>query len=751
MQSFRLNKLSAALLASSMAMSATAAVLEEVVITAQKREQGLQDVGISVSAMTGDQMEALGFDNAQQVTAMAPGVSTVQPNGEANYSIAIRGVASSDFTTNVESPVAMYVDEVYISQMSGAGFALFDMERVEILRGPQGTLFGRNATGGLAHFITRKPSQEADGYAKVTLGDYNQVKFEGAVGGAITDNLSGRVSVSTHDNDGYITNRLGGDLNNANDRSARVQLLYTPNEDTEILLNARRATQDIDTGFFENVTSLESGVLTPGELNDFFATDDYPDGYVDTDGDVFAGDYNDPGFNDLETSGYTMTVTHDMGGMNLTSITDYSSVERRYIEDSDASPASFFNLFLTTDAEQFSQELRLDGETDSIKWVAGFYYMDLDIQDANGAISDPFMGPAETEGAEAGLYNPYTSALESTSLFGQIEYSLSDDLTLIAGARVIQDEKEFEFSVNYVEFLDPDSEAFDSSSNHTGLTLFGDLIEVPGFGAYKGDRKDTEVSARLQLDYRLSDETLVYGGWNRGVKGGGYNAPIFPFSEPLDYTDEFMTYDPEQLDAFELGFKHEFMDGKARLNGAVYYYDYADYQTFYIVGIDTITFNSDAEAQGFELELQASPADGWDILLGAAYSDIDVDLPDGRTSRPVQSPEWNLNAMVRYEWEVAQGGRVALQADSMYRSEHVFAMTGAETVESDGYTVSNVSLTYMAPGDQWQVSAFVENVTDEEYLVQTFDLSGPDVMQFTEQYYGRPQWWGVSFKYNWGN
>ncbi|MFW2422230.1 MAG: TonB-dependent receptor domain-containing protein, partial [Porticoccaceae bacterium] len=144
-------------------------------------------------------------------------------------------------------------------------------------------------------------------------------------------------------------------------------------------------------------------------------------------------------------------------------------------------------------------------------------------------------------------------------------------------------------------------------------------------------------------------------------------------------------------------------------------------------------------------------AEGWDILLGAAYNDVDVDLPDGRTSRPIQSPEWNFNAMVRYEWEIAQGGRVALQADSMYRSEHIFAMTGAETVEEDGYAISNVSLTYSAPGDQWQVSAFVENVTDEEYKVQTFDLSSTDVFGLTEQYYGRPQWWGVSFKYNWGN
>jgi len=154
----------------------SAAVLEEVMVTAQKREQSIQDVGIAITAYTGDQLSQLGWTNAQQVTAMAPGVTTVQPNGEANYAIAIRGVANSDFTTNVESPVALYVDEVYISQMSGAGFLLYDMDRVEILRGPQGTLFGRNATGGLVHYITKKPTKEFDGYIMGTVGDYDQYK-----------------------------------------------------------------------------------------------------------------------------------------------------------------------------------------------------------------------------------------------------------------------------------------------------------------------------------------------------------------------------------------------------------------------------------------------------------------------------------------------------------------------------------------------------------------------------------------------
>ena len=287
---------------------ARAAVLEEIIVTAQKRSQNVQDIGIAITAITGEQMEALGYTNAQQVSAMAPGVSTVQPNGEANYSIAIRGVSSSDFTTNVESPVAVYLDEVYISQASGTGFALFDMQRVEILRGPQGTLFGRNATGGLVHFVSRKPSQDTDGYVKVTAGEYNQIKFEGALGGALSESLSARLSVSTHHNDGYITNRLGKDLNNANDKSWRLQLLATPSAEVEFLLSARGSDQNIRTGFFENVSSVgAAGELTPTTPNPVL-------GYLDNDGDVFAGDYDDPGYNDLETSGISGTLKWGGGG-----------------------------------------------------------------------------------------------------------------------------------------------------------------------------------------------------------------------------------------------------------------------------------------------------------------------------------------------------------------------------------------------------------------------------------------------------
>jgi iron complex outermembrane receptor protein len=712
---------------------AVAQVLEEIVVTATKREQSLQDVGIAITAFTGDQMEALGFSNAQQVTNMAPGVQTVQPNGEANYALAMRGVASSDFTTNVESPVAIYVDEVYISQMSGTGFMLFDMERVELLRGPQGTLFGRNATGGLAHFISNKPSQDNNGYAKLTVGDYSQVKFEGAVGGGLGENSAVRLSASYHQNDGYVTNRIGGDLNNADDLAVRLQWLYEPSDNFDLLLNARMSEQDIDTGFFKYVSSQLPGELTPDDPNLVLG------GYTDNTGDNFSGEYDDPGYNDLSTTGLTATFNWGIGDATLTSITDFSTVERQYIEDSDASPVAFFNFYLTTDAEQFSQELRLAGDRGNMTWVGGLYYLDLDINDSNGAITDPFVGPAPTPGAEAGLNNPYRSQLQSISAFGQVEFPISDSLRLVLGGRIINDDKDFNYTIEAVEFLDPEARDFNADSNLNSLGVIA---------TYTGSRSDSEFAGRAQLDWSVSDDTLVYFSLNRGVKGGGYNAPIFPLVG-LPYDDNAMSFDPEQLDALEAGFKMTMMDGRARLNGAVYYYDYKDYQAFNIIGVDTLTFNADAESQGFELEYQVSPSENWDILLGAAYNDIEVDLGGGVKASTVQAPEWNFNGLLRYEWPMS-AGRLALQGDAVYRSEHYFALTAFPNQTEDGYTLANVSATYTSDSEAWSVSAFINNVTDEEYLVQTFDLSTDAVFGMTEQYYGRPRWWGVSFRYNWG-
>lgn len=742
---------------SSLAAPAVAEVLEEVVVTAQKREQSVQDVGISVSAFTGDQLEALGYTNAQEVTALAPGVSTIQPNGPSNYAIAIRGVAQNDFISNQESPVSIYIDDVYLSQMSSAGFMLFDMERVEILRGPQGTLYGRNATGGLAHYISRKPTDELDGYAQITGGSYDQVKFQGAVGGPLTQNLLGRVSVATHHNGGYVENRvLGDDINNANDYAARLQLMFLPTEDTEFLLNARYALQQIRTGFFENVPSISldgaTGVLTPGGMNF--------NGYRDSDGDVFAGDYDKFGFQDMETWGVSGTFKWDLrDNLKLVSITDFQSVKRDYVEDSDASPFADFNFFLVTDAEQFSQELRLEGDLDRIRWVAGFYFLDIEINDANGA-ETPLVGLGvnlidgnagvfglpnnNNNGTFIGNDNPYTTELTSWSLFGQIEYDLTSQITGIAGFRYIDEEKDHSYANNFVDF-------------EPGMRMRnGNPNILANAGTYNGSLDKSLWSAKLELDYKPTDELLLFASWNRGVKGGGFNAPLDVTSATsptgfLTLDDNLMRFDEEKLDAFEAGFKAELFQGLARLNASAFYYDYQDYQAFRIVGLSTFIFNADANSHGFEVELQSSPLDGLDVLFGVGYTDVeieDVNLGIGRgieNTVPVQSPKWNVNGLLRYQW-AAFDGFLAIQGDFQYRSEHFFSLTRAEAVTQSGYGIGNGRLSYETEDGRWEGAVFVNNIFDEEYLVQTFDLA--TVLGMTEQYYGLPRWVGGSVRFN---
>lgn len=774
---------------------------DEVVVTAQKREQNVQDVGIAVTAVSGDQMQALGYTNAQEITALTPGVSMIQPNGEANYAIGIRGVANNDFTTNVESPIAIYVDEVYISQMSGAGFMLFDMERAEVLRGPQGTLFGRNATGGLVQYVSVKPdTQEANGYGSLSYGKYNQLKYQGAVNVPLSDSFAMRISAATHQRDGYVKNRLNPnqDLNNANDFAGRIQLLWE-GADWDALLNIRQGDQDIRTGFFQHVSAPMAGKLSPKSRNPYVGAGLHAagaarnahiasGGYIDNDGDEYAGDYNFLGHNELRTKGQSLTLKYDAGGVKFTSITDLSTTERDYIEDSDASPEDYFNFFLTTDAEQVSQELRFEGEAERSRWVVGAYYLDLDIDDSNGGIAHGFLCDfLEVLGAGAsntcrvrnandrrkGVYNPYKTETESTSVFGQWEQDISDAFTLIIGARAIEEEKKHSYQDLLVSY-----HALATSGKDSRTTRDSVLV------TYKGDRDDSEFAGRVQLDWRPAENSLYYVSWNRGVKSGGFNAPLLP-TAPTNAAQtaafqNFMKYEPEQLDAFEIGFKRQYNDNRLTVNGAAYFYDYQDYQAFSIIGLDTYTRNAEAETTGFELEVQASPSDGLDLLFGVGYVDTEVtDVPGinstkpldayeqliahpngiakrGQAVRPVQTPEWNLNGLIRYEVPM-QAGNFAFQLDAEYRDEHYFNLTNTDPLREDGYTLVNGSIAYFpAENDNVAIRFAGHNLTDEEYIVQGFDLSGSifdagtanqGFWGMVEHYYGKPRTFSVSVNY----
>ena len=815
-----MNKKTTLSLAIAMALGtqvASAQLLEEVIVTAQKREQSLQDVGIAVSAFNGEQIQQLGWNSSDDIAAQIPGVTLIQPNGPASFTMNIRGVAQNDFSgDNQESPVAVYVDEVYAASPTHASFQMFDFERVEVLRGPQGTLFGRNATGGLAHFITKKPSEEFEGYVQATVGDYDLFNVEGAIGGPISDNISGRLSFSSGQNDPLITNRVGPDLNDNDTWAIRGQLLFKFGESSELLINARASDLDNLNGTFEhlvsrpnslglgvevtdpNVLDLSGGDLdtATGEGSGIIYTPWQDYGYRDPDGGKpFEGDFDTIGFIKIETEGYTGTFkTSFDNGMEFVSITDYNTLKRDYLEDSDASPRPFFSFSVKSDMESFSQEFRLSGETDNSRWVGGLYYLNYEgdlftggmaggfAQAAFGPVvlglvgGDPDLAVAVTQELfppTFGFDSPFSTTTESTAVFGQIEYDISDAMTVTAGLRWSREEKETSFNQYFSLFESTTSNvvalqdslgigtnwSYDNGrySNIGAYTFEGGAIPLIE-GDAETDIDDDFFTAKLGLDYRLSDDTLLYASYNRGVKAGGFNAPLdaslFAYGA-LDPSQ--MNFDAETLNAYEIGFKTDLFNGLARLNGAAYYYDYQDYQAFALDSLTLYVFNTDATNQGFELELQTSPIDGLDILLGVSYIDNNVEdaytTPSGEAidRNAIITPEVTANGMIRYQWDM-MGGSMAAQYDFNYMDDHFFQLKNSPVGTQDAYVVSNVRLSWTSASQAWLVAAYVNNVTDEEYGRMAFDLAGPPSgggFGMTELFYADPRWWGVSVNYSW--
>src|SRR5882724_677907 len=315
--------------------------LEEIVVTAQKREQNSQDIGISLSAITGNDLNSVGAAAATDITKSMPAVVLTQPNGPSSFSLAIRGVTQNDFADHQESPAAIYVDDVYVSQMAGLAFSLFDVDRVEVLRGPQGTLFGRNATGGLANFVTNRPTDQLGGYINVSFGQRNLLRIEGAVNGAVADGIDGRLSFESNHYDPLFHNTAGvaADAENGNDWAIRGQLLFKLPSNSELLLSARASREDVHAGSWEEKATKPSGNndgvdVFVGPNDTFWGCAGCNGAGLTNSGSYITRD-NVSGYAKLETRGLTGKFTQDLGGPTLTVIGDYSKLSKRYQEDSD--------------------------------------------------------------------------------------------------------------------------------------------------------------------------------------------------------------------------------------------------------------------------------------------------------------------------------------------------------------------------------------------------------------------------------
>jgi len=423
------------------AQTASAAVLEEIIVTSQKREQNLQDVGIAVTAFTGAQMSALGVSQSVDIAAFSPGVHISGSMAGQNTQFTIRGVTQNDFNDIVEAPNAVYLDGGYIAIAQAQSFAVFDVERVEVLKGPQGTLFGRNATGGLVHYISNKPNfDEVEGYVDLTYGGFDtkanakKHTVEAAISGPLTDNLAGRVAIRYNQQDPYLKNRYpegatggspgagaGKDLGDDDTFAIRGTLAFQPTETSSYTLSLNHSRSEVSTGAYQSKPTIgvfnSSGELinvvdvAPGETRDGIAFDgsdfgaDRNDdgvfeapvgrptpggdlnGYIDRDGDdfTFSGDFAFEDQGHTENFGAMFTGEWDLNDdVKLTAITDFKDYDKLLFIDVDASPANSSANYAAVDATSFSQEFRLNGATDNTRWVAGLYYLNIDNDIDNG-------------------------------------------------------------------------------------------------------------------------------------------------------------------------------------------------------------------------------------------------------------------------------------------------------------------------------------------------------------------------------
>lgn len=731
-----------------------AAALEEIVVTAQKREQNLQDVGVSISAFSGTQMEALGWENSLDVAAQTPGLVATSNTGDTGNIalLSIRGVNQGDFAEGQEAPVAVYNDEAYLSSPGTSGLPIFDIQRIEVLRGPQGTLYGRNATGGLVHFISNRPTEEFEGSLKLTVAEYGQIGLTGVISGSLGDNAQGRLAVFSDTTDGYVSNLIGPDFRSDDTQSVRALVNFDIGDASSLLLIGRYTTIDTRGGIYHNRATKEgpngpvfcragdtdcgvglnldsNGVPVPGAQN-FFEGDktiagslfDPANGILDDGiGGIHDGAYDFDSGVERDSSSLTgIFKTTFANEINFTSVSDFTTSDKEYREDDDSSQFNLVTYVATADIDQWSEEIRLDGSTDSFDWVGGLYYLDI-RNDFSGAFQFPSDAYDPTFFVEA--------STKTISVFGQVYKDLSDTLGLTAGLRWTRDDKD----QNYI--LTGDGAVFDDGSD---FLYTGNL--------YEWTRTDSEVSGKLQLDWRSSDNQLFYAGYNRGIKGGGFNTPSDGFAREGE-----VPFDPEILSSYEIGSKTTFADGRARLNASVFYYDYKNYQGFFFAGTTSLLINSKAVFKGGEAEFVYGTDNGWDFLLGLSVLDTEVNgkSNDGATvivdQNALLAPDITANGLVRKEWSVGDA-RIAAQVSVNHVGKEYFNLINSEATQAGDYTLTDLRLTWFAANEKWEASLFTNNVTDERPVTYGYDITG--FGNYSIYVVGPPRWAGATLTYN---
>jgi iron complex outermembrane receptor protein len=675
---------------------------------------------VAVTALTGEALQDAHVSTVMDLNALAPSLQVKTDDNAANPKIFIRGIGLNDFNPNTASAVAIYSDGVYIGSPLAQMGQFFDLERVEVLRGPQGTLYGRNTTGGAINLISRKPSDNFEATGSVEYGSYNNLALEGAVGGPITPELAYRASGTYLSNDGYTLNRLTGNRGNDTNRgAARFQLQWTPSDTFDALFQLRYGKSDGGSILAYNRSLLPATAQATGPdgfcAPAYYTSGDCTDlaGYANTSTNLYQGDYHLEGKDKVETYGASATLTWDLGAMSLISVTGYDHADRDDVEDTDAGPTDIITARYKAKQWAASEELRLQSNGDNqLDWVAGIYVArdELDTNSYYDVFRVANSGDPLTDLPQGiGVFGwPFTQDTNSYAVFGQIDYDFTDKLTATFGLRYSADKKTFHYNSTYASDVGgPSSDLFSIDDSKT-------------FDSFSG---------KVGLQYQLTDDVNVYGSYNRGYKSGGF------FGGQTTDPSSLRPYDDELVNAYEIGLKSRLMDGLLTANFATFFYDYQDLQVYTLVvdpntnlTVQNFTNASNAEVKGLEAELMASPIDGLDLSLGASfldatYQDFQSQGDDYSGNTLPNAPEVSLNGSARYEWDFF-GGSAEAQADVSYRSKVYYDTRNVERLSDGDRTFVNLRFGWRPSQGGMEFGVYGRNVFGETNITDIIPIEG---------------------------
>ena len=705
----------------------------EIIVTAQRRDQNLQDVGVAVSAVGGDDLRRLGIVESRELVKAVPGVlleSTA--GGGVNAFLTIRGISQSDYSANQESPNSMYLDEIYLSSPNSAAFTMYDLERVEILRGPQGTLFGRASSGGLASFITAKPTKEFSGHAEFGYASFNNTWADAAVSGPISDAVRFRLSGRTEIADGWFENGL------ANGKDSQEKSFFGIRGQIEADLSEKftaRVAVSLDKnpkhreGAYRRVAYTTVGgqpVLTP----------DQPvasTGYVNPYTKFNKSDFNDFGFLKNERFAASLYLSYDLGNASINSITNYTKFKFDYEEDCDGSAVNYCDFGYGQNLDQYSQELRINGTAGDLTYTGGLYYLNID------QIMPQFFRFPLYNGTDFSYNstNIVKQKQESWAAFGQLEYQLAEKLKATVGVRYTRERKDFDSKVYFIELGN-------GYSGGTGSSVFDPPLLVDDFSeATVGNlarQSEGLWSGKIQLDYKPNDDTLIYASASRGVKAAGFNTNL----SLLVQTPQ-IPFRSEHLYAYEGGVKLDLLDRKLRVNTSAFYYDYSNFQGFSFITPQSFVGNYDGYFYGGEMEVTAAPSNDLQFSLAASY--LKTKLYDVGTvfdgiidQESIMAPKWTLYGSVTKSFDLSIG-KLSAHWNGNYLARRFASIDNNLLNRLPGVFMHSARLTLELEKPDIELGLFINNIGNK--AKQSWVQPGSDGVIYA---YDRPRWIGGSIR-----